>query len=251
MGLYRSLTTHARESHEAASLCGFELGNQIVPGCLSNDERSRVHSCEPGTSCAAVKSNKAVYIFPIVNRLKDGTEIIEDGAGGGGGDLYQTHELELPDSSALEELEKLCLEHMRDRKALSRIREVLLEAFRSKNKTLSLVSYGMKDDSDIPLETFVSMLSRGRTEKHTVQTRPDQPLPNTIVCPPPLHLRVCSNRLALSIFTPFVIHGATQPSLCIQTQGHLPMHSRLSYLERGCICGKPLWRSLLWRPILA
>lgn len=192
MGLYRSLATHARESHEAASLCGFELGNQIVSGCLGSDWRSRVHSCEPGTSCAAMKSRRVVYIYPLVNRLEDGTEIIEDGAGGGGGDLYQTHELELPDPSALWELEKLCLEHMRDRKALSRIREVLLEAFKSRNKTLPLDSYGMKDEFDIPLETFISMLSRGRSERHTVQTNPDQ-LPSTIVSSS-LHLEPYSNR---------------------------------------------------------
>lgn len=127
-----------------------------------------------------MKSNKVVYIYPLVNRLNDGTEVIEEGAGGGGGDLYQTHELELPDPSVLQELEKLCLERMRDRKALSLIREVLLEAFKSRNKTLSLDSYGMKDESDIPLETFISMLSRGRSERHTTQTKPDQ-LPNTIV----------------------------------------------------------------------
>ena len=187
MGLYTSLSTHARGgSHEASSLCGFDLGNRFIPGCLSNDEKSRVHSCEPGTPCTAIKSSKTVYIFPIINRLKDGTEIAEEGAGGGAGDLYQAHELELPDQSALEELEKLCLERLNDTKAMSRIRQTLLEAFKSKSRTLSLDSYGMKDDYDVPLETLVSVLSRGRSENNEkrptpTQNKPDHPLPSTIV----------------------------------------------------------------------
>lgn len=184
MGLYRSLSTHARGgSQEASSLCGFDLGNRFIPGCLGNDERSRVHSCEPGTPCTAIKSNKAVYIYPLVNRLKDGTEIIEEGAGGGAGDLYQSHELELPDLSALEELEKFCLERFGDTKACSGIKETLLGAFKSKSRTLSLDSYGMKDDYDIPLETLVSILSRGRSENNGKRSiiAQNQPLPNTIV----------------------------------------------------------------------
>lgn len=36
-----------------------------------------------------------VWITPIVARLKDGTEIVEMGIGGGGGDLKQHAELEL------------------------------------------------------------------------------------------------------------------------------------------------------------
>lgn len=192
MGLYRSLSEHSRDSgSEGAALCGFELGNRFVPGCLSNDEKSRVHSCEQGTSCITIKSGKAVYIHPIINRMGDGIEILEPAAGGGGGDLYQTHELELPDQSALEELEKLCFERVRDTQSLSRIRQALFEAFRN-NKTLSLNSYGMKGDYDVPLETLVSILSRGQSarpangdESIPARIRPDKHLPNTIVRTPP------------------------------------------------------------------
>jgi hypothetical protein len=97
--------------------------------------------------------------------MEDGTRVPEIGAGGGGGDLYQTHELELPDRSSLEQLESLCLEQIRDPKTLSQTREALTEAFKSKNKALSLDSYGMKDVSDIPLQELVQILGRGRFNK--------------------------------------------------------------------------------------
>ncbi|GIJ84455.1 hypothetical protein Asppvi_003302 [Aspergillus pseudoviridinutans] len=166
IGLYRSLISNSRRAiNEAPALCGFELGNRFVPGCLSEDENSRVHSCEPGVHCSSVRSKRTVYIMPIVARMEDGTRVPELGAGGGGGDLYQTHELELPDQSSLEQLESLCLEQIRDPKTLSRTREALTEAFESKNKALSLDSYGMKDVSDIPLQELVQILGRGRSDK--------------------------------------------------------------------------------------
>lgn len=191
-GLYRSLSEHARGTgNDSAALCGFELGNRFVPGCLSNDESSRVHSCEPGTRCMAMKSDKIVFIFPIINRLDGGFEVLEGEAGGGGGDLYQMHELELPDQSALKGLERLCYECVRDEEALSRIRGALFEAFRSRNRTLSLDNYGVKDDCDIPLETFVSILSRALSGRHAkddasipARSQADKPRPNKIVRTP-------------------------------------------------------------------
>lgn len=191
-GLYRSLSGHARGTgNDSAALCGFELGNRFVPGCLSNDESSRVHSCEPGTRCVAMKSDKIVFIFPIINRLDDGFEVLEGEAGGGGGDLYQMHELELPDQSALKGLERLCYECVRDEEALSRIRGTLSEAFRSRNRTLSLDNYGVKDDCDIPLETFVPILSRALSGRHAkddasnpARSQVDKPRPNKIVRTP-------------------------------------------------------------------
>lgn len=190
MGLYKSLSERARGAiGEGPGLCGFELGNGFVPGCLSDDEKCRIHSCEPGTPCAAMKSesDKTVYVCPIINRMMDGVEVLEEGAGGGRGDLYQLHELELPDLSAMEELQKLCFETVHDRQALWRIKQALARAWKSKNRTLSLDSYGKKDDSDIPLETLVSILGRGQPGSRSngksaaEQSRPNQALPNTIV----------------------------------------------------------------------
>ncbi|KAE8319070.1 hypothetical protein BDV41DRAFT_560368 [Aspergillus transmontanensis] len=162
IGLYRSLVSSQQGTGEASALCGFELGNRFVPGCLSEDEGCRIHSCEPGVQCSAISSKNPVYIIPIVSRTNDGSEIPEVGAGGGGGDLYQIHELEIPNELALEQVEKLCLERIHDSQTLSETREALLKAFKSKSKALQLDSYGMKDGHDIPLEDLVNILSRGR-----------------------------------------------------------------------------------------
>ncbi|KAE8411640.1 hypothetical protein BDV36DRAFT_305516 [Aspergillus pseudocaelatus] len=161
-GLYRSLVPTQQGTGEASALCGFELGNRFVPGCLSEDEGCRIHSCEPGIQCSAISSKNPVHIIPIVSRTNDGSEIPEVGAGGGGGDLYQIHELEIPNELSLKQLEKLCLESIHDPQILSETREALIEACKSSSKALQLDSYGMKDDHDIPLENLVNILSRGR-----------------------------------------------------------------------------------------
>ncbi|KAI9367456.1 hypothetical protein BJX61DRAFT_304200 [Aspergillus egyptiacus] len=171
MGLYRSVSSSNKEGSGAAevpSLCGFELGNRIVPGFLSEDERSRIHSCEPGVHCSVVSSKKTVYITPIVSRTRNGSEVPELGAGGGLGDLYQSHELELPDQSALSQLEQLCREKIHEPQAYSRARDALAEAFRSKSKALSLDSYGIKDSNEMPLGDLVDILSRGRQSEEPI-----------------------------------------------------------------------------------
>ena len=188
LGLYKSVSNARGENgaNEASALCGFELGNRFVPGCLSDDESARIHSCEPDLPCSVARFKKTVYIEPIVSRLQDGSQLPEVGIGGGAGDLYQVHELELPDQIALEELDKLCLERIHDNQVLSLTREALFEAFRSKSKKLSLDSYGMKDDQDIPLEKLVTILTRGHTgDKHlsaSMHDRAGHQLPNKIVC---------------------------------------------------------------------
>lgn len=163
MGLYKSLGARPRGNcyfNEASPLCGFDFGNRYASGCLSDDESSRIHSCEPGVTCPIAQSRKTVCIIPIVNRTNDGLEVPDKGAGGGLGDLYQTHDLELPDKSTLDELERLCFEHIQDDDKRSRITGALLEAFQSKSKSLSLDSYGMKDDNEIPLQKLVKILSQ-------------------------------------------------------------------------------------------
>ncbi|OJJ39655.1 hypothetical protein ASPWEDRAFT_104551, partial [Aspergillus wentii DTO 134E9] len=222
MGLYRSLVTHVKNGNnfnEAPALCGFELGNKFVPGCLSDDESSRIHSCEPGLPCSVVKSKKTVEILPIVSRTQDGLEMPEVGAGGGGGDLYQMHELLLPDQFSLEELEKLCLERIHDAKVLSQTREALLEAFKSKNKSLSLDSYGLKDEHDMPLEKLVAILSRGHSgnnplsndieELPTARANPNKPLPNTIHFPYSRHSSYMELCELVSAFQPKDIYPCT------------------------------------------
>ena len=175
---------------ETAALCGFDLGHRFVRGCLSDDESCRIHSCEPGVSCKAARSPNTVYITPIVNRTPDGTEIPEVGAGGGAGDLYQVHELELPDESALKKLENLCAQHIVDQDALSKIRGALMEAFQSKKKTLSLDEYGVRDD-EIPLEQLATKLGDSHPDTSNPATTPN--LPSAIVSSLSYHQSTYSN----------------------------------------------------------
>ncbi|TQB75382.1 hypothetical protein MPDQ_003070 [Monascus purpureus] len=188
MGLYRALSVRLLNNsgaNEAPSLCGFNLGNRFVPGCLSDDENSRIHSCEPGKPCYGVKTKRMVYIVPIVNRMDDGLELKDLRTDGGTGDLCQIHELELPDKPTLDELVKLCLEHILDSEALLRTREALFAAFRSKNKTLPLDAHGMNDNDEISLKKLVEILgyshSSGSQEMSIAQGNVRQDLPNTIL----------------------------------------------------------------------
>ncbi|KAI9040421.1 putative DNA repair protein [Aspergillus affinis] len=165
LGLYKSLVSQRTDATEAPALCGYELGNRSVSGCLSEDEHSRIHSCEPGVQCSAVPSEKTVYIVPIVHRGEDGSKVPEIGIGGGAGDLYQIHELELPDESTLKKLDRLCLEQIQDPRSLSQTRKALFDAFRSKTKVLSLDSYGLTNDHEISLDKLIRLLSRGHSRE--------------------------------------------------------------------------------------
>ncbi|KAL5361032.1 beta-lactamase-like protein [Aspergillus floccosus] len=193
IGLYRSLTSR---DGEGSALCGFELGNRFIPGCLSEDEHCRIHSCEPGVRCASIPSPNTVYITPIVNRTADGTRIPEEGAGGGGGDLYQVHELELPDQSAVEQLEQLCLERITDEQVLTQMRQRLTAAFHSGRKTLPLDASAVKDDQDVPLEHLVNMLTRRPDPADTA------PLPRTIHFPYSRHSSYSELCALVAVFKP-------------------------------------------------
>ena len=162
MGLYSSLAANHHGSHckEAQALCGFDLGNKFIPGCLSQDEDCRIHSCEPGEPCSRFKENsgKMVWIIPIVTRTDDGSEVFDVGAGGGMGDLYQAPELEVPDKSTVEELDRFCREHIHDSEVLCRTRAALSAALASGNKTLSLNAYGIGESEDSSLENLLHIL---------------------------------------------------------------------------------------------
>lgn len=114
--------------------------------------------------CSAISSRPSVFICPIVNRTADGSEVAEHGLGGGGGDLYQSHELELSDELTLQQLETLCREQIKDEKVLSKTLDVLSSAFNSETKTLSLDKYGLKAAGEIPLKELVRKLSRGKSD---------------------------------------------------------------------------------------
>ncbi|KAJ6119325.1 hypothetical protein N7523_003605 [Penicillium sp. IBT 18751x] len=206
MGLYRSLASisSSKGVNEGPALCGYDLGNKAVSGCLSEKESSRVHSCEPGISCHAARGPQTVYITPIVTRTQDGAEMPELGAGGGIGDLYQVHELELPDESTLAQLEKLCLQQIPDKERSSQTQKALLEAFRSRKKALSLDVYGVKEEGEMSLEKLVDMLGQGVSDQSSKQD-----LPNTIRFPYSRHSSYSELCELVAAFRPKDIHPCT------------------------------------------
>jgi DNA cross-link repair 1C protein len=198
MGLYKSLSTRASNEFgidEAPYLCGFTLGNSRIPGCLTDDQTSRVHSCELGIVCSVISSGHSVKIIPIVTRTENGYEVPELGAGGGIGDLYQSHELELSDDSTFRQLANLCAELIPDQNTRLATIEALSIAYKSNSKSLSLDSYGMKEEEDISLRELVRILSHGppkdslpgssslrmSTPSTYSESQSGSPLPNIIV----------------------------------------------------------------------
>ncbi|KPI44217.1 Protein artemis [Cyphellophora attinorum] len=125
---------------EGPSLTGFEVGNKIQEGCLSTDTTSL----------------DIVWVTPIICRLSDGTELLEVGAGGGGGDLYQTSELELT-----QDLDLISAELISDPDTLARFRKAIQAARDAGDLTLPLEGLGLDNDSEVNLKDFIQLLSKG------------------------------------------------------------------------------------------
>lgn len=164
MRLYQALTFKAENgvfAQEGPPLCGFKCGNRYQPGCLTDDASVRLHSCEKGTSCDVIESSPVVWITPIIIRASNGLNVPELGAGGGGGDLLQSHELDLSDTAAAFELVKLCSEKIADAQARSRTLSLISEAFTSSSKILCLDASELDEDlEDMPLEDIADLLER-------------------------------------------------------------------------------------------
>lgn len=79
----------------------------MIPGCLTQDNTVRLHSCEKGTCRDIDKNENVVWIRPIIARAKDGSELAEVGIGGGGEDLSRELEVEIDDSVDIEGLLKM------------------------------------------------------------------------------------------------------------------------------------------------
>ncbi|MCJ1425154.1 hypothetical protein MMC29_003042 [Sticta canariensis] len=165
MRLYNSLNAASRydgSAHDGAALCGFQCGNQHQPGRFTSDPKVRIHSCEPGINCSGLESADVVWITPIIARSSDGTSIPEAGAGGGGDDLKQAHELELQDANTAVELIKLCLENIRDQQALEKTLDLISTGLKSANKTVTLDALKLARGSDsISLKELALLLSNG------------------------------------------------------------------------------------------
>lgn len=150
---------------EAAALCGHQCGNNDRPGCLTSNQKVRLHSCEAGTECEGVQSADVVWITPIITRSTDGADVLETGAGGGGGDLTQTHELDLGDPDVALELLDLCLHGVEGTATRQRIVEIIKRLIHAPGSKVLLADLGIPPlEHEISLEDFAALL-RGAADQ--------------------------------------------------------------------------------------
>jgi len=174
MGLYRSLATTSGDgvgSYEGPALCGYKCGNRLQAGCLTSDQHARLHSCERGTECSGIGAEDVVWITPIITRTNTGEDVPELGAGGGGGDLDQIHELELNDTAAVGRLMTLCSTKIQDPHVLAKVINVVSAAMASETKTLSFDGRltTLDAEGNISLLALTEILSMVAKNPKTVQ----------------------------------------------------------------------------------
>ncbi|KAL8952250.1 MAG: hypothetical protein Q9222_001836 [Ikaeria aurantiellina] len=180
--LYSSTTSSPMStpaSTEGAALCGFLFGNHTQTGCLTSNESVRLHSCERGSKCSTIeKSSSVVWITPLINRSDDG-DFPELGAGGGGGDLTQTHELELSDTQAVKELIELCKKQLGDDQSLAAALHLVAEALLSQRQTVALDAYDPSlTENTMPIESLARLLYETAKQKNCFEQSERMPLAN-------------------------------------------------------------------------
>lgn len=150
---------------EASALCGYRCGNNDHPGCLTSDQDVRLHSCEAGTDCKALKSPNVVWITPIIAHSADGSDVLEIGAGGGVGDLNQ-HELELDDQETMELLQ-LCVDTVKENSMGKETENMVSNALLSPAQRILLDSLSPAlSDKELPLKDLARIIVEA------VQNRP-------------------------------------------------------------------------------
>ncbi|KAL8923815.1 MAG: hypothetical protein Q9208_004376 [Pyrenodesmia sp. 3 TL-2023] len=178
--LYSSLTSTSctqSTSTVGAALCGFQFGNKSQAGCLTRDDSVRLHSCEHGTKCSTLEeSNKVVWITPLITRSKEGN-VPELGAGGGVGDLIQSHELDLGDPEAGPRLIELCRQQIRDPKTLRLTVHLVEDMVYSRKRVVDVSRLsGLETEDAIPLEKLAYLLSEVADQEHSSQHHDELPL---------------------------------------------------------------------------
>lgn len=160
--LYGSLSTAGVTTtiSEYSALTGFYVGNHHKPGCLTTESSTRIHSCEPGTPCHTelLKAKRVLWITPIITRSKDGIEVPELGAGGGGLDLQQTPVLELGNISSMSEIEEYCRRIVKDSDDMKRLLTQIEHARSSRDVKMSLQKLELENEEEITLHEFVKRL---------------------------------------------------------------------------------------------
>lgn len=153
-------------AREAAALCGHQCGNDDRPGCLTSNQKVRLHSCEAGTECEGIQSADVVWITPIITRSTDGADVLELGTGGGGGDLTQTHELDLDDPDVVLELLDLCLHGVEGTATRQRIIEIIKRLVHAPGSKVLLADLGIPPlDHEISLDDFADLLRRAADQE--------------------------------------------------------------------------------------
>jgi DNA repair metallo-beta-lactamase len=131
-----------------------------MAGCLTTDSSSRIHSCEPGTPCHTelLKSKRVVWITPIITRSREGLAVPELGAGGSGGDLYQTPELDLFNVGSTGEVEDHCKQLTKETDHLANFVSKIDFALTSRKLKISLNGLDLDAQKEIPLQEFLKRL---------------------------------------------------------------------------------------------
>ncbi|UNI18025.1 hypothetical protein JDV02_004324 [Purpureocillium takamizusanense] len=182
----------------AASLVGHMCGNTAVPGCLTADNKVRLHSCERGNMCPSARDPAVVSIRPVVAHLPDGSDLVEAGVGGGGDDLKREVELNL---LSQEDLGRL-IELIAGSEALpAGERDVVMEAWKNISTTKSDMSLKLNIPTShgepASLESVVRALTR----------LSGQPSPRNVSKPPIL------DEQSKTIYFPYSRHSS-YPELC-------------------------------------
>ncbi|KAL8895827.1 MAG: hypothetical protein Q9207_007993 [Kuettlingeria erythrocarpa] len=130
-----------------------------------------------GTKCSTLeKSSKVVWITPLITRSKRGN-VPELGAGGGGRDLIQSHELDLGDPEAGLQLIELCGKQIRDEKALRLTVHLVEKMVYSSQRMVDLSRLdGLLTEDAIPLEKLAYLLSEVADQEDNLQHHDELPL---------------------------------------------------------------------------
>lgn len=202
------------ECPEAPILWGFKVGNGRQEGILTDDHTVRLHSCEKNTGCPIwnpENAHKVVMITPIIARHGD-VEMREAGAGGGYGDLNASHELDLSDPMAVQQLLMLCAAHIKDKALLEKIILVLI-ALQKQRKGLGLDSEdddrnnGKLELDKIPLEELPDMLVD--MAKHGKLIRKEEDDIEEVVPPPQVApVQTAAKPLPRAITFPYSRHSS-------------------------------------------
>ena len=114
-------------------------------------------------------SQNVVWITALISRSEEG-DVPELGAGGGGGDLVQTHELELFDLQAYQKLMEICRAQIQDDKLLAATLGLIKKPLESSKTSVSFhIRDSSMDSGHMPLEKLAWLLSRVAQEDDGLQ----------------------------------------------------------------------------------